>query len=179
MRIFASDVRSLVGGGVTRSQLVRALLGYAVKEVWGVDCPEMAKTEKGKPYFPGRETMHFSLSHSKSHVLVAVSEHDVGADIETLREAHKGAERLFFGQMLSDFGYFGGWVLRESVYKLTNEGSLRSMDIKLTENGIETPFEGVRCRLYDDVPGCAVAAACYEGEFPEKIEIVEADSFWA
>lgn len=178
MRIFISDVSALIKKGESKSKLVRALLRYAVRQVWDVDCPEIDKTEKGKPYFPGHEGMHFSLSHSKKHVLAALSEHDVGADVETLREVRQGAERLFSKEMLDTFGYFGGWVLRESVYKLTNEGRLRTMDIKMTEDDIATPFEGVRCRLYENVPGCTVAAACYEGNFPEKIEIVEAERFW-
>lgn len=175
MRIFASQVSSLYARGYTDSQVVRALLGFAVREVWGTDCPEIAKTGAGKPYFPACADKHFSLSHSKSHVLVALSDQDVGADIETLREEKGRAERLFPEHMLADFGYLGGWTLRESVFKLSGQGSLRKMDIRRREDGIVTPFEGVCCRLYDSGDDFVASAACFDGEFPEKVEMVDAE----
>ena len=177
MQIFVSDVRELLAEGVSQSELARALLRYAVAEVWGCEMPEIVRDGRGKPFFAGAENMHFSLSHTKTHVLAAVSGHPVGADIETLREVRKGYERLFSPGMLSDFGYFGGWTLREAVFKLRGEGKLRSMDIRLENGSVVTPYEGIRCRLYT-LDGCAAAAAAWEGEFPEKIEMVENTKFW-
>ena len=172
MRIFAADVGQLYARGVSASEAVRALLAYAVEKTWHTNCPAMAKHPNGKPYFPDHPDKFFSLSHSKSHVLVALSEQDVGADIETLREIKGSPERLFSREMLADFGYFGGWTLRESVFKLTGEGSLRRMDIRRVDGEIVTPYEGVRCKVYE-LPGCVAAAACFEGDFPERVEIVD------
>lgn len=176
MRIFASDVRAQLAAGGDRSMLVRKLLGYAVKEQWGMDLPEIEKDEKGKPYFAGKADMYFSLSHSKTHVLAAVSTRPVGADIETLRPIREGTQRLFSPEMLADFGYFGGWTLREAVFKLCGEGALRTMDIRMRDGEIVTPFEGVKCRSYD-IAGCAIAAAAWENDFPDEVEIIEAERF--
>ena len=174
MHIFVSDVSELFSRGISGGEAVRALLSYAVRQVWGMDCPEIKKLPNGKPYFDGRPDKFLSLSHSKAHVLVALSEHDVGADIETQRDIKGRPERLFSKEMLSDFGYFGGWTLRESVYKLLGEGSLRGMELSLRDGGIVSPFAGVRCCLYEG-DGFAASAACVEGEFPDKVEIVDAD----
>ena len=95
MHIFVSDVRELLSAGESQSELARALLRYAVAEVWGCEMPETARDSRGKPFFVGTEDMHFSLSHTKTHVLAALSDHPVGADIETLREVKAGFERLF------------------------------------------------------------------------------------
>lgn len=179
MRIFASDVSKLYRRGVSGSDAVRALLRYAVRLAWDMDCPPLEKLENGKPRFAGCPGRFLSLSHSKSHVLVALSEYDVGADIETLREIKGSPERLFSPEMLASFGYYGAWTLREGVYKLTGRGSLRGMDIRLVDGEPVTPFEGVRCRMYDAQPGFVASAACREGEFPEKIEIVDTSLFGA
>ncbi len=168
----------MLSAGESQSELARALLRYAVAEVWGCEMPAIARNSRGKPFFVGAEKMHFSLSHTKTHVLAAVSEYPVGADIETLREYKKDFERLFSPGMLSDFGYFGGWTLREAVFKLRGEGSLRSMDLRLENGAVVSPYEGVRCRLYS-LDGCVAAAAAWEGDFPKKPEIVESSKFWA
>lgn len=176
MRIFVSDVRELLAAGGDEHALVRALLGHAVREVWHIGLPPIEKDGSGKPFFPGVENMHFSLSHSKTHVLAAVSESPVGADIETLREVKRGRERLFSPEMLADFGYFGGWTLREAVFKLRGGAPLRSMDIRRVNGEIVTPYEGVSCAVYE-LPGCVAAAACREGELPEAVEMVDSGIF--
>ena len=55
-------------------------------------------TDKGKPYFEG-DPMYFSLSHSGSFALCAVSDRPVGADLEyadevTLTRAIEGRSEL-------------------------------------------------------------------------------------
>ena len=53
-----------------------------------------------------------------------------------------------------------------------------TMRLARTDGGIVTPFPGVRCRNYSDVPGCAAAVACREGDFPDKIEIAAPELFF-
>ncbi len=177
MRVFVSRVSELYARGVSGSEAVRALLTYSVRQLWDIDRPEIAKLPGGKPYFPACPDKHFSLSHSKSHVLVALSEYDVGADIESLREIKGRAEKLFSREMLDSFGYYGGWTLRESVYKLCGKGSLRSMELEKRGSEIIAPFPGVKCRMYEG-EDFAAAAACCEGEPAESVEIVDASQFW-
>lgn len=62
-----------------------SLLAYAVRAVWGIDLPETAELPGGKPYFPARPQLHFSVSHTRTAALVAVSAAPVGADVEQVR----------------------------------------------------------------------------------------------
>ena len=48
-----------------------SLLAYAVRAVWGIDLPETAELPGGKPYFPARPQLHFSVSHTRTAALVA------------------------------------------------------------------------------------------------------------
>jgi len=170
MRLFAAAIAD----GRTGHDTALALLRRAVREVWGCDCPEIGKTPSGRPYFIGRPELFLSVSHARSHVLVGLSEAPLGVDAETRREVReKLRDRLFTPEELRDFDFFEGWTLREAVYKLTGSGSLMSMPLHRTPDGeIVTPFPGVRCRLYHDIPGCAAAVACVDGMFPEEIELV-------
>ncbi len=76
-----------------------------------------------------------------------------------------------------EFGLFELWTLREAVFKLTGRGALMSMELRREGGETVTPFAGVRCRSYADLPGCAAAAASFDGAFPEIIEIVPPERF--
>ena len=56
-----------------------SLLAYAVRAVWGIALPETAELPGGKPYFPACPQVHFSVSHTRTAALVAVSAAPVGA----------------------------------------------------------------------------------------------------
>ena len=64
------------------------LLERAARLHWGWDrLPEMAREERGKPYFPGAPQYHFNLSHSGPFALCALSDRPVGVDIQVVRPA--------------------------------------------------------------------------------------------
>jgi phosphopantetheinyl transferase len=182
MRLYCADIRgadetkALTLGRKTRrgSAFGASLLLYAVRDCWGdgVLTP-IAETENGRPYFIEWPNRHFSISHTQSHVLVAVSDFRVGADIETRRERPaKLIEKLTTEREREDFDFFELWVLRESLFKLTGEGSLRTMRFSRENDIIVPPVFGAQCRGYDCVPGCAAAVCCFEGNFPESVIFV-------
>ena len=61
----------------------RILLEEMVVAHTGKPMPPIAVTERGKPYFPGN-SLHFSISHSKSHVFCALSDSPIGIDAEEM-----------------------------------------------------------------------------------------------
>lgn len=156
------------------SAFAYSLLSHAVREYWGAEAlPEIAVDENGKPYFPTHPNWHFSLSHTSTHVLAAISDYPIGADIET--------ERDLTGRRVLDtadeherenFDFLDVWVLRESLYKLNGSGSLREMHFRMDGDVIVAPTAGVKSRLYSDIPGCHAAACCYDGELPERLIVV-------
>ena len=108
------------GSAFAYSLLFRAL------EMWqgARELPEAAIDARGKPFFPERPDWHFSLSHTRGFVLAAVSASPVGADVQ-LRDVRgeRLADRLMSEKEREDFDFYELWSLRESLYKLTGEGS--------------------------------------------------------
>ena len=73
--------------GLTSHAQARDLLALAAKEVWGLSpLPAIARLEHGKPWFPGREDLHFNLSHSGDLALCALDSAPVGVDIQIVKE---------------------------------------------------------------------------------------------
>ena len=65
-------------GGEGRAE-ARALLALALEEGFGLrQMPEIARGERGKPYFPSHPQIHFNLSHSGPLALCAVGEERCG-----------------------------------------------------------------------------------------------------
>lgn len=147
-----------------------SLLAEAYKDYAGAPIPKIIKLLSGKPFVPAEPELHFSVSHSKTHVLCAISENPVGVDTETHRFIKQSViERLTTPGELACLTFFDIWVLRESLYKLTGKGDLRTMRFYRRGDLIIPPAEGVFCRLYSDIEGSSSAASCYDGEFPDKI----------
>lgn len=171
--------RALSAGRTSSAQSAAAwsLLLWALRRERALEVlPERASDAFGKPYFPSRPDICFSLSHTRGYVLCALSETPVGADVQLV----SGKDAAFASRLMSererrDFTLHELWCLREAVYKLTGRGSLRSMPFRRSCGVIVPPFEGVECRLYGEVPGCACAAAVYAGEaLPEALISVPA-----
>lgn len=105
-----------------------SLLEYAVRDTWGMELPELSAPGTGKPVFVNCPDKHFSVSHSKTHVLVALSDAPVGADLETRREiSQQSMQMIMNGQEMQEFDFFELWCLRESVYKLNGAGNLQEV----------------------------------------------------
>ena len=104
----------------------------------------------GKPEAPG---VFFSLSHSGGYALLAVSDSDVGADLEQIRPApERVAARVFTPdeqRWLADgedysARFFTLWTLKESLLKACGRGltlPLQSLDVLplLRGQSVQTP----------------------------------------
>ena len=96
------------------------------------------KTEKyGKAYISNHENIHFNLSHSEKMVLCAISDMEVGTDVEYIdRKIDLNIAKHYFynGEYESIMKaenkpdeFFKYWVLKESYMKYTGLG----MNLKL------------------------------------------------
>ena len=108
------------------------LLRYALKEYTGEDvlC-EFGFYPEGKPYLLSRADVRFSLSHDKKGVCVALSESEIGADVQEVFPYEKSlAERILSPRERSVFDRFGPddrlftrmWTMKESLGKRTGKG---------------------------------------------------------
>lgn len=132
------------------------LLASLLLEARGVEpLPTIARTERGKPYFPGYPHLHFSVSHSGSLSLCALGEAPLGADIERVRPRSAGLPRYALsdreyawfqsrGSRWEDF--YALWTLKEARAKCTGEGifrvSARELSVPLLEPGEGADREG-------------------------------------
>ena len=109
----------------------RQLLARLYREETGMDCPDIAVAERGKPYFVD-SPWYFSISHTPHHVFCALSDRPVGLDAEemdrkvNLRLAEKilsESEKVRY-EAAEDkqAALLRLWVLKEAAAKLTGEG---------------------------------------------------------
>lgn len=93
----------------------------------------------GKPYLEEHPNLHFSLSHSGTRVLCALSEKEVGCDAEKIKTANLDlAERFFSREECAaitsasaeerDGMFFRFWTLKESFLKNIGRGLSLPLD---------------------------------------------------
>jgi 4'-phosphopantetheinyl transferase len=167
VRIFCSLI-----GEADGSEAVYALLRYAYHFVYGEALPELKRTVLGKPYFPEKPEIHFSLSHSKTHVLCGLSATPIGVDIETPRYLSERARRFFVSPEESLlFDPLELWVLKESYIKLQGKTIGMARRIRFSRDGekIIPPGENVYSKLYR-IENCYAAVSSLGIEPTETIE---------
>ena len=128
-----------------------------LEKLYGAPLPEIRRTALGKPYFVD-SPLHFSISHTKSHVFCVLSDRPVGIDAEELdREmnlslAHKllsPAEYAQFQQAEDPrLALLKFWVLKEAAGKCTGKG------MQLWPNDTNFSLSDPRIQIID---GCLVA----------------------
>ena len=89
--------------------------------------------EHGKPFIGNMSDLHFNISHSGDYAICAVSDTEVGCDIEKTGELKMNlAERFFTPEerlvVKTPEDFFKIWVKKESVVKCTGEGLSRGLD---------------------------------------------------
>lgn len=117
--------------GMTGHDRGRMLLRKLYRHTTGHSIPEIAVTERGKPYFAGADR-HFSISHTKRRVFCVLTDAPVGIDAEEmdrdvdLRLADKilsPAEKAQFDAAEDKrLALLKFWVLKEAAVKLSGEG---------------------------------------------------------
>ncbi len=158
----------------------RLLLNYVLTQRCSVHDYRVLFTSSGKPYLQ-KSDVHFSISHSGEYVMLAVSDREVGCDIELVGEyKQRIADRFFTGNersLLSDSDnktdtFFRLWVLKESILKLRGEGIGGGLDsFDFSENAEKNSFSafGYNFRIFG-FPG-AFACVCGEGEWGSPVII--------
>lgn len=111
----------------------RKLLKIALEE-HGITDYEVKYTKTGKPYVDG---IHFSISHSERLVAVAVSENEIGLDVQYIKSVReKTVNRVCNERELAkiansenkDKAFCKIWACKESYVKMTGEGLTKDYD---------------------------------------------------
>lgn len=165
-------------GLASRAQ-ARDLLALAAAEHWGLSpLPEIARREHGKPFFPGREELHFNLSHSGDLALCALDGAPVGVDIQIVKTWRTGLpgrvcspEELAWleGQPHLWPAFARLWTLKEARAKESGKGlstSIRDIRIPLPAEG-PVQLDGLWFRTWTGL-GWA-AAVCGHDQPPDTL----------
>ena len=125
--------------GAQRLSLAASLLLMRALHDEGLGTDEIALTECGKPCLPQLPDFHFSLSHSGNMALCAVSDEEVGCDIELPRGFDPNLARRFFHPAEQEWlfsqpeaeqstGFFRLWTCKESFMKALGLGLSLPLD---------------------------------------------------
>ncbi len=109
--------------------------------------------EHGKPYLADmREPFYFNISHSGDYVVCAVSDREIGIDIERIGRMRMDVARRFFHpeeirvlealpESRQTDAFFSYWSVKEAFLKYTGTGLSASL------SAFEVLFEGDRIRV--------------------------------
>ena len=148
----------------------RDFLTLVLKTEYGISpLPELDRTDLGKPFFPTLPQVQFSISHSKSFILCALSDRSVGVDLEEIRPrrdtlpkyALTEGEFTRYQSMGGDWpAFYTLWTRKEAWCKYTGQGLKAQW-------GQTPPEEGL---FYGEYSGNGwKAAVCGEEPPPESI----------
>lgn len=151
---------------VRRTKLLgETMIRQLLRSVFGLKQENYAlvKGEHGKPYLSGNASpVFFNLSHSGDYMVCALSENEVGVDIERDgRERLQVARRFFHprevealeslsGLQRKDL-FFRYWSAKESFLKYTGNGlasPLSGFEVRFEENEIRIEKENIRVPVY-------------------------------
>jgi len=114
-----------------RSVLAFVLLQRALRDEYGItEIPEFVYNEFGKPSLPNL-SIHFSLSHCKDAVACAVSDNNIGIDVESVvpynpdvaRKVCSPAELEMLEQSSNkDVEFIKLWTVKEAISKYEGMG---------------------------------------------------------
>lgn len=160
------------------------LLDSAMNDT-GIADYEISEGSKGKPYVKGRDDVFFNISHSGEWAALAVSDREVGIDIQKVNVFKESLINHVFSeeeQQLAqengstDMFYTRMWTMKEAVMKHSGLGiSLEAKNIALKfSNGRFRPV----CTEYDsggliiseyELEGYAISV-CSSYDFSEQIK---------
>lgn len=161
-----------------RRLLGEALVRFALKKYWNLTSEDyrIDRGEKGKPFIVGVENVFFNISHSGDYVVCAVSDREIGIDIEKRAKARmEVAGRFFHEEEVAqlkileedkrDQLFFNYWSVKESFLKYIGTGLTRPLNsfivsfsgggVSLFEGGNKLPLYVHACPV-DDGYACHV-----------------------
>ena len=144
-----------------------------------------AENQWGKPYLKNHKDIHFSLSHSGAWAVCAVSDENVGVDVELPRCNMAVAKRFFRPEELEGMESLDRyaqsdalnrlWTAKESFLKMLGKGltlPLNSFAVRLGEKAeLVQDYTDLPYRLHEYQQGLYRICLCTTDEKPE-VELI-------
>ena len=144
-----------------QTEIARRVLKYILDYI-SCEFPEIDVSKNGKPYFVNSD-IYFNYSHSKNYIACAVSNHEIGIDIEeTTRYISDKVSKKYLENESDMIGRLEKWVRKEAYSKLKGLGlSMKFETIKLDEIMDKNLF------ISNGAYICAVYSDCEDAVFKE------------
>ena len=168
------------------ASLGAGLLWRYVMERHGVHPEEPIRfLQAGKPVFAQRDDLHFSLAHSGDYAMCAISDQQVGVDVQKIKPIHMSVARRFhfrerdwLAEQPHDQqqnAFFQIWARKEAWVKAVSQDQLLSLDQEDVIHGAD----GWQFGQYELDNGYVAAVCAHHGEtVPEPI-VVQPDELVA
>ena len=119
---------------------------------------EFERTCYGKPYLLNDQDYHFSVSHTRNMIAVAVSNKSVGVDVEKVREVDlRIAKRFYTPQERNHLAssldvkyerFFEIWTKKEAYIKYIGKESSPLNSLNVMDKELSEHFHTLRCGEY-------------------------------
>ncbi|MCD7775176.1 MAG: 4'-phosphopantetheinyl transferase superfamily protein [Clostridiales bacterium] len=124
---------------------------------------EFYRGQHGKPYIA--ENIHFNISHSENYAVAAVSENEIGVDVEKIRQPKMRTAEKFCTErekaLVTDaISFFRLWTLKEAYLKCIGDGiygGLKSVEFSALEGEIISSAPDFRFEFSERDRGCVIA----------------------
>ena len=124
--------------------------------------------ENGKPYLKNNPDLFFSLSHSGNYSMAAVSDKEVGCDIQLIKDIDIRLSKRFFTEYENEYikstlDFFRVWTMNESFIKLMGSGlsmPLNSFCIKNLDDKPYVDYNGSRYMFKENKIGNYCVSMC-------------------
>ena len=133
------------------------LLNRALEDI-GITDYEVELGEREKPHIKGRDDVFFNISHSKDVVILGISDHEIGVDVEKTKHFKDSLINYVFGpsdldvaKELSDdrdISFTRLWTVKESIMKHSGKGIAlepKGISLRLEEGKIKASSAGYDC----------------------------------
>ncbi|MBQ3046269.1 MAG: 4'-phosphopantetheinyl transferase superfamily protein [Clostridia bacterium] len=136
-----------------------ALCREAISDYCGIAPDDIVfeYSEKGKPYAKGLP-VYFNISHSGDYAVCAVSDCEIGIDIEKIKPFNIRAAEKFAADSEKKYirshqnGFFEIWTLKEAYFKCIGTGlgkDIKNVYFEVSQNGIACSESGFECLFYE------------------------------
>lgn len=96
------------------------------------------RSSKGKPFFPAMPKLHFNITHSRTHIAIALSDTPIGIDLEPLRQYRPTLVRRCFHP--DEATYLDTIAEEQKAEAFTRLWTIKEAYVKYTGTGIADSF---------------------------------------
>ena len=147
IKIYILDMSKLKLDNDTKHQREKTASEYLIKTF--ISENEIKRNEFGKPYIDG--DIKFNISHSNDYCILAISNYEIGVDIEYVKKRSANLESRIFSdeekKNLTDIhSFYKMWTSKESLVKCIGTGIISNIkEIPSLPVDGEKTYKGVIC----------------------------------